>query len=82
MTTKRKHTLKRPFMIMREDGDGNDFAKVQQSDLRDRIGWADWDGTRYATNEAAQTVIDRNPDKLAGAYVVEILAETRRTIRV
>lgn len=66
---------KKPFMISREDGDGNDFAVVHQG-LKTFKRWADWDGSKFADRETAQWFIDNCPP-LKGATVIEILEEVR-----
>lgn len=77
----RKLKLPKPYMIMREDGDGNDFATIYRfrfiaEDVPAFKEWVDWEGTKFATKEEAQIIIDHNPF-LEGATVIEVLEETR-----
>jgi len=75
---------KNPFMIERNDASGNDYYRVLMSDANNgpRGKWVDWDGTQFATfQEAQQIIIQHLLDALHGAKVIEIIDQTRRTIR-
>lgn len=63
------------FMIYREDGDGNDFARVHKT-LRMFVDWQDWEGSKFATKEEAEAFITEL-QQLKGAKVIEIIEETR-----
>jgi hypothetical protein len=77
MATQRR-VPKYPYMIMREDGDGDDFAVTREPPhgSLQLLRWEDWEGTRFKEREAAQRYID-NCEDLSGAKVIEVLEEVR-----
>lgn len=76
---------KKPFMIYRDNGDGNDFLRCTygrpkyDTDLPPQITsvkWVDWEGSKFSTKEEAERIIERLTS-LRGATVIEIIEEHR-----